>query len=115
MFDQLTVLVVSLNAIWIAIDTDNNDAVLVSDADPVNTKVLSQRKAGIADRQTVPYAIAQGLVLKDRLEQGPNGASSLKHNLDTWTIERNVMQIIYELPQPRVGEQADAVWRRLYE
>lgn len=35
MFDQLTVLVVSLNAIWIAIDTDNNDAVLVSDADPV--------------------------------------------------------------------------------
>eukprot|EP00439_Symbiodinium_sp_Y106_P081895 s47_g21.t1 len=34
-FDQLTVLVVSLNAIWIAIDTDNNDAVLVSDADQV--------------------------------------------------------------------------------
>ncbi|CAE7552763.1 Scn10a [Symbiodinium natans] len=35
LFDQLTVAVVSLNAIWIAVDTDNNDAVLVSEAEPV--------------------------------------------------------------------------------
>ncbi|CAJ1382932.1 unnamed protein product [Effrenium voratum] len=35
MFDQFTVAIVSINAIWIAIDADNNDALLLYQAAPV--------------------------------------------------------------------------------
>lgn len=34
-FENLTLVVIAINAIWIAVDTDNNDANLLIDADPV--------------------------------------------------------------------------------
>jgi hypothetical protein len=35
LFENLTFLVICLNALWLAVDTDNNDAVMLNDAHPV--------------------------------------------------------------------------------